>query len=105
MTTQHQLFSDTLIDKQIAQCYQCPYGTHKIEGGGSKMELVRVNAERGGSNYEMDIWYDANGRYLLENRNKGTNRVRRTRYGNIDELRRNLERYAVEKYEVIKRKK
>jgi len=101
MTTQHQLFSDTRLDSEIAKCFTCPYGTQKFSGG-ANMQHVTVNAEKNGKKFKMDIWYNSEGQYQLHSKNLGTNRTRKSNHNGINELKRELEKYTVDNYEIKK---
>lgn len=98
----HQLYSDTPSEKEIAKCFKCESGTQKYSedvlgvmvGGGKS--LARVEASKGKNNYLINIIGGKGYKIIKININNGKKSNKNCK--NIRELRNELNKFNINEY-------
>lgn len=100
----HQLFSDTPSEKELAACMKCPYGTTKFNGGGKKGEhIAKISMTKNNKKIVADVFMHNDKSFTLKINNSSSELDANKHYESIGNLKRALKDYKIVNYDILRK--
>jgi len=102
----HQLYSDTPSEKEMAKCFKCEDGFQQVGENklgilvGGNLSLANINASKRNKEYNISINPGDKYNIIIENISSGKKLIKKCK--NIDELRKTLNPFSIINYSITK---